>query len=150
MNYSNYHLDRVHQSAPVSGRTYTNSVRRPSWHLDSFKASIMLKMNREMVGELLNLIEKNSLTDTWKEIFHELKNFAEIVEAPVEVIINEENANKSYIVGKYDSTIFLIFNHDTLKELADTLSMLSSKLLASTYSLKQKAEKILYGPPFAG
>lgn len=142
--FQNYHLDNHPQHRRVpSGPSYQ---QRPCWQLDSFKDSIYLKMNNEMAIELLNTISnERNLDPVLADIICEIKNFVGIKQT--EVVLDDKIESTQFVIGRFKSSIFVVMTHITLKSLCDVLNSLSTVILSSTYSLKQKAEKILYQPP---
>jgi len=141
--YSNFHLDN-NGGQPTQRRAQQQA---PCFQLDAFKDSIYLKMNNEMAIEFLNTVSFEQIDPTLAEIFHEIKTLIGI--KALEVIIDDKSELQPFVVGRFRSGIFVILTHETLKSIVDVLNNVEKTILSSTYSLKQKAERILYQPPNA-
>ena len=140
-NFSNFHLDngaRVNNQ----GAGGHNFIQKPCWQLDVFKDSVFLKMNNSMVNEILHTLPE-VIPPALSDMFGEIRSFLTL--STMEVIIDDKE--QPFMVGRYGSAIFVVMNHQLLKEFCFLLSNLNTVLLSSTYSLKQKMEKIMYNPP---
>jgi len=140
-NFSNFHLDNG------AGQPPQRRVQQaPCFQIDAFKDSIHIRLNTEMAMELLNTVVGSEQPDpTLAEIFHEVKGLIGI--KTIEMIVDDSSAEEPFIVGRFRSGIFVIITHETLKRMVDLLNNVQKTILSSTYSLKQKAERILYQPP---
>ena len=142
MLYSNFHLDNG-AGQPPQRRVQQQA---PCFQIDAFKDSIHIRLNTEMAMELLNtVVGSEQLDPTLAEIFHEVKGLIGI--KTIEMIVDDSSAEEPFIVGRFRSGIFVVITHETLKSIVYVLNTVEKTILSSTYSLKQKAERILYQPP---
>lgn len=156
-NFNNYHLDGGYPTPerpapfrrqPVMCATSgPHHQEAPCFQLGSFKNEIHLRMNENMIKELINSIPSEALVGSGvlQEIFMELREFIGL--AKPEAIIDEKNPEQPFIVGRYRSGLFVMMTHEILHDLCSLLKSLEGKLLSSSYSLKLQSEKILFAPP---
>jgi hypothetical protein len=140
--FNNFHLDNG-AGQPPQRRVQQQA---PCFQIDAFKDSIHIRLNNEMAMELLNtVVGSEQLDPNLAEIFHEIKTLVGIKQ--IEVIVDDSSAEEPFVVGRFRSGIFVVITHETLKRMVDVLNNVQETMLSSTYSLKQKCERILYQPP---